>query len=95
MDKKTELKIKIKESELSEKDQQLWDSILESSPADLIGGIYDMLIQFPAELLWLTRLYQRKKEAFFVLKENQAEGHRLLGEIYKEERDKLEQLASA
>ena len=93
--KKDGLKLKIAESDLSATDKQLWDFILTSSPTDLINGIYDTLIQFPAELLWLTRIYQRKKEAFTILKEDQSEGHRLLGEIYKEERNKLEQLANA
>lgn len=92
--KEEKLRLKIKESNLSQEDKDFWDSVLSSFPADLTSGIYDTLTQFPAELSWLTQIYQRKQKAFGILKSNKLEGQKLLGEIYEEERKKLEQLTA-
>lgn len=94
LDKKGELRKKIEESGLEENDKEFWRSVLPSFPDDLISAIFDMLAQFPSELPWLTQIYQRKQKAFRILKGNEYEGKKLLGEIYEEEKEKLEQLAS-
>lgn len=83
----------IKKSNLSETEKAEWQAIVENSPEVFTESLSVVLLNFPDQLEWFNKIYQRKKAAFSILKEDKDQGRALLDEIYKEEKDKLEELA--
>ena len=89
MNKKESLGKLIAESELSQEDKNFWNFFISTAPDILIENISELLAEFPEKLSWLTQIYQRKKEAFSIARENKEKSKELLTQIYKEEKEML------
>jgi hypothetical protein len=94
MGNKEKLRELIEKSNLSEEDKASWDFLIENSSENFIESLSEILEQFPEELIWFNDIYNRKKAAFAILKENKSEGEMILKNICEEEKKKLETLLS-
>ena len=64
----------IKKSDLSELEKEEWSAIIKNSPKVFTESLAVVLSNFPEQLNWFNGIYQRKKDAFVVLKEDKNKG---------------------
>ncbi len=94
MDSKENLKKIIKESQLSLEDKKEWERLVSEAPESFIEVVSDALENYPEEIEWFNSMYKRKKEAYHLSQKDPEKGKQMLGEIFEEEKEKLQQLSN-
>jgi hypothetical protein len=83
----------INNSDMEENDKTEWESIILSLPERVANDMLEAVKDRPQDLNIFNEFYQRKKEAFSVLKADREKGREMLDKIYEEEAQELKNLA--
>jgi hypothetical protein len=84
----------VKNSDMNETSKTEWESIILSLPERVADDMLEAVKDRPQDLKLFNDFYQRKKEAFTILQDDREKGREMLDEIYKDEAQQLNSLAT-